>query len=168
MRKIETNHKGWQKKVKKAMDQKTKFQIITADKEWKPNSNNPLDIAKWIWGSMLPSWVCALFAEKGIGLGAFAYDASMKPPDSPVDSAEKGAMVGAGGLILIGAGMILLAFFDPEPTSKLTLLVVGGITAMMGGGAILLFIILTRKKYKWSGSLDKKTGKITWTAEPVQ
>lgn len=51
----------------------------------------------------------------------------------------------ACGVSVAGAGMIVAAWFDPEPTSKLGLLIVGGTTALiLGGGSA--FWVLTKKK----------------------
>lgn len=168
---IRTSQVGWQKEVGKAMKEKRPFNLVTVDKEWKPNSDSPRDIAKWIWGTALPGWVATLLVEKGVGIGATAFIrvASATPPKGiPLDGGEKLAIAGGGVMMLFGAGMILLAFFDPEPTTKLGLLVGGGIAAVLGGGAVLLTVILTRKKYKWEMSVDSKTGKVTWKARPIE
>lgn len=168
---IRTSQDGWQKEVGKAMKERRSFNLLTVDKEWEPNSDSPRDIAKWIWGTALPGWVASLLVEKGVGIGATAFSlgASATPPRGiPLDEGEKLAIAGGGTMMLLGAGMILLAFFDPEPTTKLGLLVGGGITAVLGGGAVFLTVILTRKKYEWEMSVDNKTGKVTWKARPIE
>jgi len=168
---IRTSQDGWQKKVGKAMKERRPFNLVTVDKEWKPNSDSPRDIAKWIWGTAFPGWVATLLVEKGVGIGATAFSlgASATPPRRiPLDDGEKLAIAGGGAMMLFGEGMILLAFFDPEPTTKLGLLVGGGIATVLGGGAVLLTVILTRKKYEWEMSVDKKTGKVTWKARPIE
>lgn len=168
---INTSQDGWQKQVGKAMKESLPFNLVTVDNEWKPNSDSPRDIAKWIWGTALPGWVTSLLIEKGIGIGATAFSLgeSATPPEGiPLDGGEKLAIAGGGVMMLLGAGMILLAFFDPEPTTKLGLLVGGGIAAVLGGGAVLLTVILTRKNYEWEASVDKKTGKVTWKARPMK
>jgi len=164
MKKIRTDQKDWQNQVKEAMDNKEKFILITKDKEWDPNSNNPLDISKWIWGSILPIWVAALLKQHNTSLGNYAISANA----ANLDGGEKAAIAGASGLMLLGAGMILLAFFDPEPTSKLGLMVGGGIAAMLGGAGILLSIILTRKNYKFKKRINPETGEVEFEAEPVK
>lgn len=168
---IKTSSKGWQDQVKKLMQEKKTFKIITSDTEWKPNSNNPLNIAKWIWGTAFPGWVATLLVEKGIGIGAMAYNSSQfkKPPKNiPLDDGERVAIAGAGSMIIFGAGMILLAFFDPEPTTKLGLLVGGGIATTLGGGAVILTIIMTRKNYEWKLEFDPETKKAIWKAKPIK
>lgn len=168
---IHTSESGWQEKVGKLMKNKKPFSLITIDKEWDPTSDSPLNIAKWIWGTGLPGWVATLLIEKGIGLGTTAFSmgtSSVPPKNVPLDDGEKLAIAGAGGLMLLGAGCILLAFFDPEPTTKLGLLVGGGIAAILGGAMVLLTVIITRKKYKWKMHIDPKTGKTIWEAEPTE
>ncbi len=168
---IKTSEEGWQNQVAKAMKAKKTLKIETVDLEWKPNSDNPLNIAKWIWGTALPGWVAVLLVQNMIPLGVTAYnkdDSSTPPKGIPLDTGEKLAIAAAGGLMLFGAGMILLAFFDPEPTTKLSLLVGGGIATVLGGGAIILTIIITRKKYIWEMEIDPKSGKAIWTARPSE
>lgn len=90
------------------------------------------------------------------------------PPPSPPRAPDGSlpAIAGASGLMLAGAGMILLAFFDPEPTSKLGLLVGGGLVAVLGGGAIFASIFMMRNDYTWTCEIDATTGKVVWTASP--
>ena len=49
------------------------------------------------------------------------------------------------GMSAAGAVMVGLAFLDPEPTSKLGLMIGGGITCLLGGGFSAIKI-LTREK----------------------
>lgn len=49
------------------------------------------------------------------------------------------------GMSAAGATMVVLAFIDPEPTSKLGLLVGGGLACVLGGGFSAIRI-LTREK----------------------
>lgn len=167
MKRIETTEAGWQNAVSEAMRRHEAFDLVTPDSEWQPASSNPLNIAKWMWGSMLPGWVAALLGSSGIALGAHAYVAgAVAPEGAPLDAAEKGAIVGASGLILVGCGMILLAFFDPEPTSKLGLLVAGGVVSVLSGGGIFAFILIKRGEYEWEQEVDLTTGKVIWKARP--
>lgn len=162
MREIYTDEQSWQKEVKKAMDAGEPFMLVTEDEEWQPTSNDPLSVSKWMWGSHLPSWVASLLTSRGVGLGATAHNSAN------LDGGEKAAIAGAGGLMLIGAGAILLAFFDPEPTSKLALLVGGGLAATLGGGGtILVTILITRKDYEWEQRVNPKTGEVKWEARPT-
>ena len=52
------------------------------------------------------------------------------------------------GISAAGIGMILLAFVDPEPTSKLSLLVAGGIVCLLFGGPVAVQILTKRKPPK--------------------
>ena len=91
----------------------------------------------------MPGWVAALLVEKGVGIGATAFSLGVSdtpPKGIPLDGGEKLAIAGGGTMMLLGVGMILLAFFDPEPTTKLGLLVGGGIATALGGGAVLPLI----------------------------
>lgn len=45
------------------------------------------------------------------------------------------------GMSAAGIGMILLAFFDPEPTTKLGLLIAGGAVTLLTGGFSALRIL---------------------------
>lgn len=119
----------------------------------------------------MPGWVAALLVEKGVGIGATAFSLGVSdtpPKGIPLDGGEKLAIAGGGTMMLLGVGMILLAFFDPEPTTKLGLLVGGGIATALGGGAVLLTVILTRKKYEFEMSVDKETGEVTCRAKPIE
>jgi hypothetical protein len=49
------------------------------------------------------------------------------------------------GMSGVGLTMIILAFLDPEPTSKLGLLVVGGCTCVLGGGFSAIRILTNHK-----------------------
>ena len=49
------------------------------------------------------------------------------------------------GVSAVGAWMVALAFVDPEPTSKLTLLVAGGIL-LVGTGGLFAIRIITKIK----------------------
>lgn len=166
---IHTSADGWQKQVWKVMKEQWPFKLVTVDSEQKPNSDSPRDIVKWLWGTALPGWVVCLLTEKGIGIRASAFSiwATFTPPnDITLDDGEKLSIAACGTMMLLGGGMILFVFFDPEPTTKLALLVGGGIATTLGGGAVVLTVILTRKKYEWEMSIDKKTGKVTWKAKP--
>ena len=52
------------------------------------------------------------------------------------------------GMSAIGIGMIVLAFLDPEPTSKLGLLVGGGVPTVLLGGSSALYILVKLKPPK--------------------
>jgi len=73
---------------------------------------------------------------------------------------------GGGALMTIGAGALVLAFMDPEPTSKLTLLVSGGILMVLTGGAVIITILVTRSGYTSSMRFDQQTKKYEWVLQP--
>ena len=47
----------------------------------------------------------------------------------------------------IGAGSLVLAFMDPEPTTKLGLLVGGGIVMVLAGGAVIITKVASRERF---------------------
>jgi len=51
----------------------------------------------------------------------------------------------AVGMSVAGVALIVAAIFDPEPTSKLTALVTGGIVLAATGGASAVWILADRK-----------------------
>ena len=57
------------------------------------------------------------------------------------------ALVGMG-MGALGVGVIILAVLDPEPTSKLGLLVAGGLTLAMTGGGAAIAVLSKRKPPK--------------------
>jgi hypothetical protein len=163
MKNICTCDSGWQEEVKQGMDNREKFLLSTKDLEWDPNSDKPLHIAKWVYGSLVPSWLVARLAYSGIDLGSYAGAAGSS---DDLDGGEKDAIAGASGLMLVGAGMMVLAFLDPEPTSKLGALIVGGVCCLVGGGMILAAVLLTRKNYRWKKKFNPTTGEMEFEAEP--
>ena len=51
----------------------------------------------------------------------------------------------AGGMTVFGATMVVLAFVDPDPTSKLGLMVAGGALLALTGGFETLHLLTGRK-----------------------
>ncbi len=76
---------------------------------------------------------------------------------SPSDWAAVGVAV---GMSAAGVMMVVLAFLDPEPTSKLGLLVGGGAVCVLTGG-LTAVAVLTRRK---PPSIEMSAGgfKISW------
>jgi hypothetical protein len=56
-------------------------------------------------------------------------------------------VLGCLGVSGIGVGLIALAIFDPEPTSKLALLVGGGLGLAATGGAAAIYQIVTARPH---------------------
>jgi len=74
---------------------------------------------------------------------------------------ELAAVCIALGMSTVGIGMIVLAFFDPELTSKLGLLVGGGIVTVLGGGFTAIRILTKHKPPNIKVTVDGV--EITWT-----
>jgi hypothetical protein len=49
------------------------------------------------------------------------------------------------GMSVVGVGIIIAAFLDPEPTSKLGLAIAGGIVLVASGGGTAIYILSNRK-----------------------
>jgi len=65
-----------------------------------------------------------------------------------LSTAEITAVCIAIGMSAAGIGMILLAFFDPEPTTKLGLLIAGGATLLLTGGFSAIKVLTKQKPPK--------------------
>jgi hypothetical protein len=65
------------------------------------------------------------------------------------------------GMSGVGVTMVILAFLDPEPTSKLGLLVGGGATCVLGGGFSAIRILTNHKPPKITATT--KGIEISWT-----
>jgi len=66
------------------------------------------------------------------------------------------------GLSVVGIWLILVAVADPEPTSKLGILLAGGVALIFTGGASILYALGVR----WKVSV-KSTGGNSFTIEPA-
>lgn len=58
------------------------------------------------------------------------------------------AVLIAGGMTVFGAAVIILAIFDPDPTSKLGLLIASGAILTLGGGFSAIRILTKHKPPK--------------------
>jgi len=74
---------------------------------------------------------------------------------------ESAALWIAGGMSAAGIGMIVLAFVDPEPTSKLGLLLGGGVICILGGGFTAIRTVTNDKPPNIK--LTLKGFQISWT-----
>ena len=70
------------------------------------------------------------------------FDMARKADLSP---RELAAVCVAAGMGVVGVGMILLAFFDPEPTSKLALLVGSGAVLILSGGLTAIHVLTNKR-----------------------
>ena len=73
---------------------------------------------------------------------------------------------GGGALMTIGAGALVLAFMDPEPTTKLGLLVGGGVLMALTGGGVIMTILITRSRYTSVMTFNKETKQYEWILQP--
>lgn len=76
------------------------------------------------------------------------------------------AIAGGGAMVAVGGTMIILAFIDPEPTSKLAVMVVGGTILVFGGGSYMFTIAVMRRQYSFR-LRSTKSGLFEWEANPA-
>jgi hypothetical protein len=69
------------------------------------------------------------------------------------------------GMSSVGIVILVAAFFDPEPTSKLTLLVSGGIFLVATGGLTAVYILTGKRPPNVSAT--GKGFEISWPSNPV-
>ena len=62
-----------------------------------------------------------------------------------LSTAEITAVCVACGMGIAGVSMVILAFFDPEPTSKLALLVGSGVVLALTGGLSAIYVLSKKK-----------------------
>jgi hypothetical protein len=62
-----------------------------------------------------------------------------------LSASDWSAVLVALGLSAVGVWMIVAAIVDPEPTSKLGLLIGGGVVAVIGGGTTAVSVLTKRK-----------------------
>lgn len=62
---------------------------------------------------------------------------------------------------------VTATFLDPEPTSKLGLLVGGGIATTLAGGSVLFFVALARVAYRCTGRVEQAGGMVGRLTPPV-
>jgi hypothetical protein len=74
---------------------------------------------------------------------------------------ELAAVCVALGMSAVGIGMIVVAVFDPEPTSKLGLLVGGGAVCVLGGGFAAIRVLTKHKPPNIKATLEGI--EISWT-----
>lgn len=77
-----------------------------------------------------------------------------------LSTAEITAVCIACGMSLAGVGMVLLAFYDPEPTSKLALLLGSGVLLALTGGLSAIYVLT--KKNPPTIKVGKSGFEISW------
>jgi hypothetical protein len=75
-----------------------------------------------------------LIDDAGIGLDPGSQTLLLMAKQAGLSHREVAGACVAAGMSAVGIGMIVLAFVDPEPTSKLGLLVAGGTVCTLYGG----------------------------------
>ena len=81
--------------------------------------------------------------------------------DSGLSEREIASVSVALGMSGVGVTMVILAFLDPEPTSKLGLLVGGGTICVLGGGVQAIRILTNHKPPKITATAHGI--EISWT-----
>lgn len=124
-------------------------EIKTSDKHWlktaleQYKSKTPFDFVDDAKLGITP-----LDLVSGVGLIAAAY--RMGFPKRKIIQ-----ILGSIGVCTLGIVLIMIAVVDPEPTSKFTILLVGGVVLAVGGGFSILWSL--GHKYKVTASKDKFT-----------
>lgn len=77
-----------------------------------------------------------------------------------LSKAEIAATCIACGMSVAGIGIVLLAFYDPDPTSKLALIIISGVVLALSGGFSAIYV-LTKNKPP-SIKVNKNGFEISW------
>jgi hypothetical protein len=86
-----------------------------------------------------------LVDDAGFGIDPASQTLFEMAKQAGLSKRELVAVCIALGMSAVGIGMILLAFVDPEPTSKLGLLLGGGVVCVAGGGWSAIRVLTTHK-----------------------
>jgi len=86
-----------------------------------------------------------LVDDAGLGIDPARQTLLQMARRSGLPHREIAGVCAALGMSGVGVTMIILAFLDPEPTSKLGLLVGGGVTCVLAGGFSAIRILTTHK-----------------------
>lgn len=109
--------------------------IKTSDKRW-------LERLARAYKDRLP---VSLIDDANVGIDPSTQTIFQLARSAGMSSREIAGAAVALGMSAAGAVMVALAFLDPEPTSKLGLMIGGGITCLLGGGFSAIRI-LTRER----------------------
>ncbi len=83
--------------------------------------------------------------DAGLGISPADQTLLQMARDSGLSKREIAGVCVALGMSGVGVTMVVLAFLDPEPTSKLGLLVGGGAVCVLGGGFSAIRILTNHK-----------------------
>jgi hypothetical protein len=110
--------------------------------------------------------------KRGVAFSIVTADPDFLPGANDIANARKWvrgdgpAIAGAGAMIGAGGLMIVLAFVDPEPTTTLMGMVGGGALLVAGGGTYLFTIAVMRRRYRFRLS-SSTGGRFEWEAVPA-
>jgi len=83
--------------------------------------------------------------DAGLGVDPANQTLSEMAKRARLSKADLVAVCIACGMSAAGVAMVVLAFLDPEPTTKLGLLVGGGVVCLLGGGFTAIHILTNLK-----------------------
>jgi hypothetical protein len=86
-----------------------------------------------------------LIDDAGLHVDPASFTLLQIAREAKLSRRETAGICVALGMSAAGIGMIVLAFVDPEPTSKLGLLVAGGVTSFVCGGWSAIRILTNLK-----------------------
>jgi len=86
-----------------------------------------------------------LIDDAGVGIDPANYTLLQMARQVGLSHREIAGVCVALGMSAAGIGMVILAFIDPEPTSKLGLLISGGVACVLCGGVGALQILARLK-----------------------
>ena len=86
-----------------------------------------------------------LIDDAGLGVDPASYTLLQMAREVGLSHREIAGVCVALGMSAAGIGMVILAFVDPEPTSKLGLLIAGGVACVLCGGVSALHILARLK-----------------------
>jgi len=117
------------------MDTQDKLTVRTSQPDW-------LTSLAVIYKSRQPALI---IDDAGLGVDPARYTLLQMAREAGLSHRELAGVSVAVGMSAAGIGMIILAFVDPEPTSKLGLLVGGGVACVLCGGFGALRILANLK-----------------------
>jgi len=121
--------------LRSGMDTKENLTVRTSEPDW-------LKALAVIYKSRQPALI---IDDAGLGFDPASYTLLQMAKDVGLSHRELAGVCVALGMSATGIVMVVLAFVDPEPTSKLGLLVGGGVICVLGGGFGALRILTNLK-----------------------